>query len=50
MKNTTLSTFTGISSSSTLSPKGGLIIKNSGKKLWKKLYSNLFGDTVNEIK
>jgi len=50
VKNTTRGTFTGMGSSSTLSCKGGSIIKNFGKKLWKKLYSNLFGDIVNEIK
>ena len=30
--------------------RGGLIIKSFGKNLWKKLYSSLFGATVNETK
>ena len=29
---------------------GGLIIKSFGRKLWKKLYSNLFGATVKATK
>ena len=50
MKNTTATTFTGIDGWFTLLCRGGSITKIFGKKLWKKLYLNLFGATVNETK
>ena len=50
MKNTTSTSFTDIDQLVYSIVEGGSIIKSFGKNLWKKLYSNLFGATVNETK